>query len=125
MRSFFFFILSFFTMANAGAQFSENRQVLIFGEPQNTLVRQQLALLKKEAAGVEERDIKITQVTKKMEGYKKYKVDPSKPFTLILVGKDGGEKFRSEKITTPQQLFQVIDAMPMRQSEMRRHQKPE
>ncbi len=83
-----------------------------------------MALLKKEAGGVEERDIKIIVAAKEMAWYKKYKVEPSIPFTLILVGKDGGEKFRSGKITTTQELFAIIDAMPMRQSEMRRRQRP-
>ena len=38
---------------------------------------------------------------------------------VVLVGKDGGVKFRSERPVPPQQIFDLIDAMPMRQQEMR------
>lgn len=40
--------------------------------------------------------------------------------TAILVGKDGGEKLRRVGGVSPDEVFRVIDAMPMRQSEMRR-----
>jgi hypothetical protein len=40
-------------------------------------------------------------------------------FTVILLGKDGGEKLRSSKPITLNQLRDTIDAMPMRQDEMR------
>ncbi|MEL7229759.1 MAG: DUF4174 domain-containing protein [Pseudomonadota bacterium] len=39
--------------------------------------------------------------------------------TVILLGKDGGEKKRWTKVVRPEEIFQVIDAMPMRQREMR------
>ena len=45
-------------------------------------------------------------------------------FTVILLGKDGGEKFRFSTPVTPDQLFQLIDAMPMRQQEMRNRTPP-
>jgi len=40
-------------------------------------------------------------------------------YTVILVGKDGGEKFRSHAPITIETLEALIDAMPMRQREMR------
>jgi hypothetical protein len=40
-------------------------------------------------------------------------------FTVILIGKDGGEKLRSSKPLTLEKLLDTIDAMPMRQEEMR------
>ena len=40
-------------------------------------------------------------------------------FAAILVGKDGGEKHRSVEPISPQTLFDLIDAMPMRQREIR------
>lgn len=46
-------------------------------------------------------------------------------FQLILVGKDGGVKYRTTKATKPQEIFSTIDAMPMRQSEMREKGKQE
>jgi hypothetical protein len=41
-------------------------------------------------------------------------------FGVVLVGKDGGVKLRRESPITVTELFQVIDAMPMRRQEMRR-----
>ena len=38
-------------------------------------------------------------------------------FVVLLVGKDGGEKLRSEKIVTVDSLNHKIDAMPMRKAE--------
>lgn len=38
-------------------------------------------------------------------------------FTIILIGKDGGEKYRSDHLNMPR-IFDLIDGMPMRQEEM-------
>ena len=95
------------------------RQLLIFGDDENPLlVQEQLALFNKEATGIKERDIKITVVPKNDLLYKKYYVQAGS-FTIILLGKDGTEKFRTDKIFLPQKLFAIIDAMPMRQAEMK------
>ena len=40
-------------------------------------------------------------------------------FVVILVGKDGGAKLRSAKPLSMEKLIETIDAMPMRQEEMR------
>ncbi len=117
-------IMSFFLLTNATEQITGKRQLLIFGQPQSQLVLQQLELLKKDAAGVEERDIIITLVVNENPIYKKYKVEASKRLTVILVGKDGGEKHRTHNVITAQQLFALVDAMPMRQAEMRNTKKP-
>ncbi|MGI9048046.1 MAG: DUF4174 domain-containing protein [Rubrobacteraceae bacterium] len=46
-------------------------------------------------------------------------------FAVVLVGKDGGEKFRSGKPVPARELFGRIDAMPMRRREMRRKMREE
>ncbi|MDR4306940.1 DUF4174 domain-containing protein [Chelatococcus sambhunathii] len=40
-------------------------------------------------------------------------------FAVILVGKDGGEKFRSDKPVEPSRLTGLVDEMPMRRNETR------
>jgi mRNA degradation ribonuclease J1/J2 len=40
-------------------------------------------------------------------------------FVVLLVGKDGGEKLRRQKIVTVETLNRTIDAMPMRQAEQK------
>lgn len=44
-------------------------------------------------------------------------------FAVLLIGKDGGEKLRSDRPLDEAALFPVIDAMPMRQAE-RQRQRP-
>jgi len=46
-------------------------------------------------------------------------IDPNS-FEVLLVGKDGGVKYRKRKSIDPQIIFTLIDGMPMRQQEMRR-----
>jgi hypothetical protein len=41
-------------------------------------------------------------------------------FAVLLVGKDGGVKFRSERPVRAEELFALIDTMPMRREEMKR-----
>ena len=48
---------------------------------------------------------------------------PQGAFRAILIGKDGGEKYRATKPITSQMVFGMIDAMPMRKQEMRRQLK--
>jgi len=38
---------------------------------------------------------------------------------LLLIGKDGGVKLRADFITDPEEVFTLIDRMPMRRSELR------
>jgi hypothetical protein len=42
-------------------------------------------------------------------------------FRAVLVGKDGGAKLNSASPLSPGALYATIDAMPMRQNEMRRN----
>ena len=44
---------------------------------------------------------------------------PQNTFSLILVGKDGSIKLNRQDRTHLQEVFDLIDAMPMRQDEMR------
>lgn len=120
MRSILFLILSLFTMDTTHAQFSDKRQLILFGAAQSTPVKQQQALLDKEARGLQERDMQVVLAAGKQDLYKKYKVAASEPFVLVLVGKDGGEKYRSSRPVLPSAIFDIIDAMPMRQAEMYR-----
>ncbi len=104
-------------------QFSSHRQLLIFKSVADVqLAEQQLSLLKKAAGGVNERDIKITIVEKESPLFKKYSVDTAR-FTVVLIGKDGLEKYRTNKLLNTDQLFSIIDAMPMRQREMNKNRK--
>ena len=78
-------------------------------------------MLAKDAAGLKERDIQVHEVIglKPNEAmFKKYKAS-AQIFTFILIGKDGGKKIRSHEPVNLEKLYQIIDAMPMRQAEMK------
>jgi hypothetical protein len=49
--------------------------------------------------------------------------DDAGPFEAVLIGKDGGVKQRWPQPVSTEELFAIIDAMPMRASEMRRSHK--
>ncbi len=53
------------------------------------------------------------------EARRRFHVDPAR-FTVLLLGKDGGEKLRANSPVSWEALRSTIDAMPMRQEEMRR-----
>ena len=50
--------------------------------------------------------------------HKRFSV-PRNRFTLILVGKDGGIKLKRNEQTDLEEIFALIDSMPMRQDELR------
>lgn len=47
-----------------------------------------------------------------------------KPFKIVLIGLDGGIKAERTSLISSQELFDIIDGMPMRRSEMKRKNKP-
>ncbi len=96
----------------------KNRVLLIFGNPTTDKFQAQKTILAGNPEGLEDRDMVILEPPQTNTLTERYKVDP-KNFTVILVGKDGGEKLRQEEPVTLDQLFGLIDQMPMRRREMR------
>lgn len=99
-------------------QFNPYRRILIYGKD-SLAVKQQLRLLKSDSAGVAERDIRIEVIKAGSYLIKQYNIE-SDDFTIILFGKDGGEKFRSLKPEEAKLIFSIIDQMPMRRQEIAR-----
>ena len=103
---------------------TDKRQLLLFTQNKDTgLAEKQLAIWKETQTEMQERDLTITVITGNELVYKKYKVDSQTEFTVILLGKDGGEKFRTQNLLTANKLFALIDAMPMRRQEMQKKEK--
>ena len=101
-----------------------DRTLLIFGkEAAPGTVEQQLLLFQKDTAGMKERDLKIQVIDVGNSLIKKYKVLENQ-FTVLLLGKDGGEKLRTLQLLSTAKLFSIIDAMPMRRQEMRKNHQP-
>jgi hypothetical protein len=47
-------------------------------------------------------------------------IDNKENFEVLLIGLDGGVKLQQTTILTKEELFKLVDSMPMRQSELRR-----
>ncbi|TLV02884.1 DUF4174 domain-containing protein [Dyadobacter luticola] len=100
------------------------RQVLLFYTDSGlTKQKSQMAILDAHQKDMIERDINVHKFPfsgKNLSAWKKWDIDSASSFTFILVGRDGGEKFRSSDVVSAEKLFGLIDAMPMRKSEVKR-----
>ena len=116
----------------------EHRWLLLFSpNAENQYLQEQNRLLGQVQHGLADRNLVVVQVlgnavvanpttTEKLpaaaELRKRYRVNPAH-FTIILVGKDGEEKYRAPHAQAPAVLFKIIDDMPMRRQEMQQKQK--
>lgn len=111
----------------------KNRVVLVFApSPEDEVYQEQLEHLSNDNELLE-RDLIVFHVFGKQGGFadehrlteedsatlrKKFGLETS-VFATVLVGKDGTEKVRWQRPVESAELYSVIDAMPMRQAEMR------
>ncbi len=110
----------------------EKRVLLTFApDPNHAAFRRQVSLLDAAAAGLPERDMSLIEVyadgrvtfdgemhaDSALGFYQRFAVDKDE-FRVILVGKDGTVKLDSDNAVSGDDLFRLIDAMPMRRMEM-------
>lgn len=113
----------------------EKRPILLFAKSRSfAQLGKQLDLLRDYRPDLQERDIVVLSTTGNQEtsaaiGYvsidrgtarllrRRFAPD-MKGLTVILIGKDGGEKGRWTSVVEPQEIFDLIDSMPMRQQEI-------
>ncbi|MXV53297.1 DUF4174 domain-containing protein [Pedobacter sp. HMF7647] len=119
-------IIQFFAVAvilSISSFQQDKRQILLFApSEENNTLKLQLAEMATNDAGFKERDLTTKTYYYKPENeaiFKKYKVG-GKGYQFVLIGKDGLEKYRSEKLVSNQKLFSLIDEMPMRKQEMKK-----
>jgi Domain of unknown function (DUF4174) len=110
-----------------------NRLILVFAPaPEDELYQQQLEHLSNENELLE-RDLIVSHIFADQGGFtgkrrlseeesetlrEMFKVD-KKTFAVVLIGKDGTEKQCWQEPVKSAELYSLIDAMPMRQEEMR------
>ncbi|MBC3786628.1 DUF4174 domain-containing protein [Spirosoma utsteinense] len=104
----------------------DNRRViLLYGrdDAQHFLIDQQEALSEAKA-GLAERDMDVivliaSMVTEPDRQFlmHDFKLLPSEDFVGWLIGKDGGVKQTFKKLVTADELFKLVDGMPMRKQE--------
>jgi len=110
----------------------EKRVLLVFApNNEDTEFRQQDAVLKAIGDGLIERDMSVIRAFSSnrlsVDGkayeqstagfYRQFAVQPGE-FRVILVGKDGTVKLNRRSAVSDQELFSLIDSMPMRRQEM-------
>ena len=112
----------------------KNRVLVLFGDADNAQYGEQQGLLEAVRDGLAARDMLVLGVTGQsvatlFGNVSGFDVDAvrniadgisDEPFEAVLIGKDGGIKQRWSTPVSPEALFAIIDAMPMRASEMRR-----
>ena len=97
------------------------RQILLFYNDKGAATHnQQMAILDADKKGLLERDIVVYayKTTDEKSVADKWKIKPGEAFVFLLIGKDGGEKIRTDTLVSLAQLYKTIDAMPMRRTEM-------
>jgi len=113
----------------------KNRPVLVFG-PADSDIRYRRQMQEFDGKGTELQDRDIVLLALPRDGrrsldgqalaasaseslWQRFEV-ATDGFAVILVGKDGGAKLRSQEPVAAARIFDLIDSMPMRQAEMRR-----
>ena len=113
----------------------KDRVILLFAaNAQDSVFKEQFALLTLEKWEVTERDLIIYQIFP-THGYdpkgkqlsasfcqslrRRHRIETD-AFQFILIGKDSGVKKRAAEAVSRESLFGLIDRMPMRRAEMRR-----
>ena len=98
-----------------------SRVLLVLASPDDLRRTEQTRILASDRAGMVERDLVLVEpaVADQQRLRRRYGVLPD-AFVVLLIGKDGGVKLRSAGPLAAGTLFETIDAMPMRQAEMRR-----
>ena len=102
----------------------KHRHLLLFAPSasDDRLARMERAL-EEHATAVSDRDLVVHRATDGPDADSASLRDswdvPADAFCVILVGKDGGEKLRRYEPVDLQEIFALIDAMPMRRREMR------
>jgi hypothetical protein len=95
------------------------RPVVVFGEEDNPDFRQQIEIFNRASMGFRERDIVLIPVSTrggKQDLRALFRVE-AEDFQVLVIGKDGGVKLRRRGIVSPEEIFRLVDSMPMRRLE--------
>ena len=100
-----------------------SRVILLFApDTQNSQLAQQKEMFDREEAGIKDRDLKVFEITGRAPSNEHLRDQfhvRADSFAVVLIGKDGSKKFKHSEPTDPNDIFRLIDSMPMRKDEMR------
>lgn len=130
MRNIFQLLLRIAILVFAGEALSEplkqyqwKSRILLLNVSSMESASEQEKLFRKSNHENKDRDLILLKVDKGHKSlWSKYKFQ-NEVFRLVLIGKDGGVKREYSNVTPMKEIYQVIDAMPMRQQEMKESQK--
>jgi len=109
----------------------ERRVLVLYGRengPHQLIEQQELLHPKAIAEGMAERDLDVivlvgytlSEPDRWFLTHSAFNLVPAEDFQGWLIGKDGGIKHTFKQVMPPAELFRIIDAMPMRQDEMKK-----
>ena len=108
------------SLSSFGQDLSEyrwkNRLIILVARKTNP---EQLKLLKETEKQLRERDILVLEKTPNNKDLKPLGITNNFE-GILLIGKDGGIKLQRPFVVEPQVIFDLVDSMPMRKSEIRR-----
>jgi hypothetical protein len=112
----------------------KNGLILLFGPASESSVEEQIAELEKDPSEIRDRDLLIFHIDGDEVNFignspntslsaewlrNRYNIGEQE-FRYILIGKDGRVKLNKKEFVPNENLYSIIDAMPMRQREMRK-----
>ncbi len=129
----FFFMIKTHAQDLSSHQWQDRVLLVISDDTSNVIFKKQLAELSQNREELKDRKLVIYQITpdafrRGLENngweignnfYKKYNI-PQVSFRVILLGLDGGDKLNKTEFLPAQDLFVIIDGMPMRKAEIRK-----
>lgn len=95
----------------------EARPILVFAETGDARLDRQLSLFAENAGDLRARR-NVVVVDRAPGSALRARFRPE-GFSVVLIGLDGGEKFRSGEVVDPDRIDALIDRMPMRRRELR------
>ncbi len=117
---FLLFASVLFSLSLSLPDVSKREIILLAEHTMDPDLLQQEKIFRADAGGLAERDIMVTVITPSSDKNRYDKLmKKRKGFLFILMGKDGSEKLISDTPVTLEQLFGLIDSMPMRQHEIK------
>jgi len=101
------------------------RLLVVFAtSPEDSMLKNQRKYIVNGFKGFAERDMVVIEIASASSKVLRKKFNaPQAVFSVILVGKDGGRKSLWKKPVEMNKVFALIDAMPMRQREIKQKQK--
>lgn len=96
------------------------KRILYVGGSDSERVETQREQFLKEGEARDERKLELVKSDQLSSAERKeLSLNDKSDFELVLIGLDGGVKFRSQAPVSPEEIFSLIDSMPMRANELK------